>query len=220
MHQAAVNGEGTGRRTRRVRRPEGRVMRNAVPGESVVGEKRAFVWRREGLPSGDVAVAVVRLLAIATGVISRRRMIATATRACLPNYRSWPRIRMSQRTGAGTVGFYVCPKAVQAACEHSFPVGTQFVMETLGDWGRDVFIMKKYAALYLSERAAPDREVWMTAGCRVGHSGVRLESDWASVGFQRLPSPRRSYDTSETVTGGIGSRWMSCLVGGGRGAGR
>jgi hypothetical protein len=111
-------------------------------------------------------------LAIAVGEIQRHHALAITEAERVPDYRFWPMIETLQRSGDRTVRFYVCPKGVLASDEEFFPIGTQFVMETSGDRRTEVFFMKKYAALYLSERAAQDREVWMSARCLVVRGGV------------------------------------------------
>jgi hypothetical protein len=116
-----------------------------------------------------LAVAVARLLTIAVDEIERHRAIAITDAERVPDYRSWPMIETPQRSGDGTVRFYVCPKGVLSSEEEFFPVGTQFVMETSGDRRTEVFVMKKYAALHFSEHAARDREVWMSTCCLVAN---------------------------------------------------
>jgi hypothetical protein len=148
----------------------GRAMRTEV--SAGLNGEFALSNREAVMPPADLAVAVARLLAIAVGEIQRHHALAITEAERVPDYRFWPMIETLQRSGDRTVRFYVCPKGVLASDEEFFPVGTQFVMETSGDRRIEVFIMKKYAALYLSERAVQDREVWMSARCLVACEDV------------------------------------------------
>jgi hypothetical protein len=149
-------------------------MRNALKTEVLAGLNGGFALsgREAVMPPADLAVAVARLLAIAVDEIQRHHAIVITEAERMPDYRSWPMIETPQRTGVGTVRFYVCTKGVLASDEEFFPVGTQFVMETTGDRRAEVIVMKKYAALHFTEHAARDREVWMSTRCLVAYGGM------------------------------------------------
>jgi hypothetical protein len=132
----------------------------------------ALSGREAIMPPADLAVAVVRLLAIAVDEMKRHRAIVAMPAERMPDYRSWPMIESPQRTGVETVRFYVCPKGVLASGDELFPIGTQFVMEKSDDRRMEVFVMKKYAALHFSEHAARDREVWMNTRYLVENGGM------------------------------------------------
>lgn len=142
--------------------------------EASAGGDEEVAWSERGgrVPSADLAVTVIRLLVIAMDEIQHHHAIVATATEHVPNYRAWPSLELPQRTGPGTISFYVCPKGVLTSDERPFPVGTQFVMEILGDRGMDVFVMKKYAALNFSERTIRDREVWMSVCCRLENAGL------------------------------------------------
>ncbi len=137
-----------------------------------MGGARVTIQNWAGHSVSDLILAVPRLLAVA---INRTRDLESLTRTPLhemPDYRRWPMLALSGEGQTDAV-YYVCPKAVLASDEEPFPVGTQFVMESISV-GRlaEVFMMKKYATLCRSGSRVRDREVWMSVCYRLEHAGL------------------------------------------------
>ncbi len=137
------------------------------------------VKKVEVLP--DVAVAVVRLLAIAVDEIQRHHGTSTTEPPCLPDYRSWPMVQTAERNSDKTLRFYVCSKGLLASGDQCFPVGTQFVMETSDDRRMEILVMAKRARPSRSERPHEAKGVW-TSVRYWSELGINSESRLHRVG--------------------------------------
>lgn len=144
-----------------------------------MGRERATIENSAGLSSSALIFAILRLLAIALDQTRHPNSMAKALLHGMPDYRNWPTIALPGKRRGDIVRFFVCSKGVLASDEQSFPVGTQFVMERIaGGRPAEVFIMKKYAALYRSGPKTQGREVWMTVCCRFEDTDLRCGETW------------------------------------------
>jgi hypothetical protein len=148
-------------------------------------------------------IVVIRLLAVAAMVASRRTSVLQGGALALPDgYRRWPGIESeTDSSGAGARNrFYVCPAGAGTADEEAFPVGTVLVVETYVNGGRgqagthltarahlpphSIFVMKKYASVHDCGATGCPQEGW--AFTTYGHNGSVLPGYSAKFGVCRL----------------------------------
>ncbi len=152
----------------------------------------------------SVAVAVVRLLAVAVMVTDRRAAREQSPPLPQPpGYRNWPSIEFDaeSRGRRQRLIYYVSPKVLCASDLDASPVGTVFVVETRRIVGpdevnvsdgkrrdtalRSVFVLSKYADVSRdsSNRCAEGAWAYATYGPR----GELLRRDGSAYGVCRLP---------------------------------
>ena len=88
---------------------------------------------RENVREQSLGIVIVRLLAVALMVTSRRTRMDHSQGLAVPKaYRAWPLISSEvESSGARQqLRFYVCPKGAITADDEGFPVGTAMVVET------------------------------------------------------------------------------------------
>lgn len=160
--------------------------------------------KRGNVREPELSVVVVRLLAVALMVTSRRTHRSHLPGLAVPKaYRAWPLISSEVESSGGRqqLRFYVGSKGAYTADDEGFPVGTALVVETYdlsrstglltgmpeknGHSLRSVFAMEKYASMSSSGVAAGQREAWAYA--TYGPDGVVLGTDSTACGVCRLP---------------------------------
>ncbi len=155
---------------------------------------------------GDRAlnIVLIRLLAVAVMVASRRASALQAGALALPDgYRMWPGIESeTDSSGAGARRrFYVCPAGAVTADEEAFPVGTVLVVETYWNGRRvqagiqatvrrnkhphSIFVMTKYATVHACTTTDGPQECWAYA--TYGPAGPSFADYSSNCGIGRLP---------------------------------